>query len=99
MTLLVMICSWSLQQKLVNDTGRKFDALNMSPILKNGVMLTDFQSTGSCPRSRVLWKMMVRTGAISSALSRSIHAGITSGPQALLGLIFLRSLTPLRWSP
>ena len=90
---LVIICSWSLQQRLVSDTGRYFDALNLSPFLKVGETLADFQSSGSSPRSMVLWNSVVRIGEISSAMSRSILAGIISGPQALLGLIFFRSFS------
>ena len=37
-------------------------------------------------RSRVLWYRIARTGEISSAMSRSIRAGIISVPQALLGM-------------
>ena len=49
------------------------------------------QSTGTSPSTKALRKISVRIGANSSAKSFRIRAGIMSGLDALLRLIFLSS--------
>ena len=56
------------------------------------VIFAERQSTGTSPSAKVLRKISVKIGANSSAKSYRIRAGIMSGPDALLGLIFLSSL-------
>ena len=51
----------------------------------------DPQSSGTVPESRDFWKIAISDADISSASSLRILAGIMSGPQALFGLIFLKS--------
>ena len=46
------------------------------------------QSVGTSPCSRLLLKIMVNRGAISSASSFRILAGMESGPFALFGFTF-----------
>ena len=55
------------------------------------VTFAERQSTGTSPSTKVLLKISVRIGANSSAKSFKIRAGIMSGPDALLGLLFLSS--------
>ena len=55
------------------------------------VKFAELQSMGTSPSTKVLRKVSVRIGANSSAKSFRIRAGIMSGPDALLGLIFLSS--------
>ena len=44
-----------------------------------------FQASGSCPEVYDCWKMWCIMGDISFAVSFSTFAGISSGPEALLG--------------
>ena len=67
--------------------------MNLSPFLTIGEDLPDFQYSGSAQSSMVLWNRVVRIREICLAMSRSILAGIISGPQALLGLIIIRSFS------
>ena len=55
----------------------------LSPFLNIGDMLASSQSVGSIPVLSDLLKIVVSTGASSSAASFSIADGIPSGPDAL----------------
>ena len=44
-----------------------------------------FQASGSCPEVYDCWKMWCIMGDISFAVSFTTFAGISSGPEALLG--------------
>ena len=61
MTLLVMICSWSLQQRHVRVTSREFDALNLCPFLKIGVPVARKLSTvlSSLENDGVDWSNLI----------------------------------------
>ena len=66
-------------------------ALNLSPFLKMAVTFAERRSTGTSPSTKVLQNISVRIEANSSAKSFRIREGIMSGPDALLGWIFLSS--------
>ena len=81
------ICSWTLQQRLVRETGFKN--------LKIAVTFAVLQSLGTIPVSKLRWKIAVNIGAISLAISFKILAGSRSGPVAFWGLSLSSSLKTL----
>ena len=65
----------------------------MLPFLRAGAILACFQSLGRKPLFSDSWKMLERYGASSGANSfRSLH-GMSSGPEALCGLMLLISFS------
>ena len=59
------MCSKSLQETDVRETGRQLDALALSPFLNNGVACAVLQSSGIFPNLMDVWKMIVRAGVIA----------------------------------
>ena len=57
-----------------------------------GVIKASRQSDGTVPASKEDWKMRVSIGANSSAVAMSSLVGIPSGPDALWGFRFFKSL-------
>ena len=77
------MCSNSLQQMQVRDTGRKFEGLYFSPFLKIGATFACFQSSGTILDSIDLLKINVRGGVSCSENSDNNLGTITSGPATL----------------
>ena len=91
-----MMCSVSLQQIDVKDTGRQFSGLALSPFLKTGVTSAFRQSLGTVPTSSDCWMMKVSIEVNSALHVFRNTAGISSGPEAFFWFSWLRSLkTPL----
>jgi len=57
------------------------------PFLKIGTTTAVFQTVGRAPWSRDAWKMMVKIGEISKAVSCRNRAGRLSGPLAFFTLM------------
>ena len=76
----------------VSDIGLLLDGSDLFPFLKRGTTSAFFHADGTEPWSREAWKRILMAGAISSAVSFNNLAGTPSGPEALCGLRFLRSV-------
>ena len=66
---------------------------SLSPFLKTGMTLAVIQSAGSLPVCKDLSKMTLMIGAISSLSSLNRRGLSLSGPAALPGFRFFRSLS------
>ena len=61
-------------------------------MLTIGTMLASFQSEGTWPRFREIWKILISTGVSSFAAVFNMKAGMESGPAALSGRRLWRRL-------
>ena len=80
MTDLAIMCSHTLQQMDVSDTGLQLAALFLSPFLEMGTTKVVFCWWGILPIFKNVVNMEVRWGAKSSANSFSSFDGILLGP-------------------
>lgn len=78
-----MMYSTTFQQTDVSDTGRKLDALALSPFLNIGVTNASFQSSVMVPWSIDVWNSIVKVGVINAAVVPKNMVDIMSGPLVL----------------
>ena len=90
--LLCIMCSSSLHVMEVSETGLKLAGWCLSSFLKIGTTKASFQSLGTKPESSDIWKSRLRAGASSVAAVLRMKEGTASGPVALCGFRFFKSL-------
>ena len=77
------ICSIIFNAIHVNETGRYLLGLCLSSFLNIGATLASFQSSGTCPVVRGIWKIICSMGVISLLSSFKAMGSIESGSEAL----------------